>query len=85
MTAWFFYAPLLFSQGAASAASAGQEAVPPIARDMQVDAVDIAPRGGGDLNGTAAASILFSHAGTAAEKIALPRKPGFSGNYTGVV
>ena len=40
-------------------------------------------QGGGNLNGTQATSILFSHAGTAAQRIAVPRT--VAGNYCGVV
>lgn len=42
-------------------------------------------QGGGNLNGTQATSILFSHAGTAAERIANPRKPSNPGNWCGIV
>lgn len=61
-----------------------------IARNLSVETV--APRdapgaiqGGGNLNGTQATSILFSHAGTAAERIANPRKPSNPGNWCGIV
>jgi hypothetical protein len=40
-------------------------------------------QGGGNLNGTAATSILYVHAGTSAQRIAVPRQS--AGNYCGVV
>ena len=62
-------------------------ATPGIARNL--NPLDLPPgpqnQGGGDLNGTQATSILFSHAGTAAQRVALPRRPMNSGNYCGVV
>lgn len=40
-------------------------------------------QGGGDLNGTQATSIMFSHAGTAAERISVPRAA--ASNFCGIV
>lgn len=57
---------------------------PPVA-DVSPLAAPGAIQGGGDLNGTQATSILFSHAGTAAARVALPRKPTNPGNWCGIV
>ena len=61
-----------------------------ISRNMQADLIVPldAPglqQGGGNLNGTQATSILHGQSGTAAQRIALPRKPPNAGNYCGVV
>lgn len=47
--------------------------------------IEGAIQGGGDLNGTASTSIFHGQAGTAAQRIALPRRPPNSGNYCGVI
>jgi hypothetical protein len=71
------------TSGAVYGATAG------ISRNMNPDPLTLPPgpqnQGGGNLNGTQATSILFSHAGTTAQQIALPRRPMNSGNYCGVV
>lgn len=84
--------PLPNSSGASFGATAG------ISRNMQWD---IGPQGqllgvgatiagapgtgGGDLNGTAATTILMYQAGTNATRWQMPRKAPNPGNYCGVV
>jgi len=55
--------------------------------DMGAIQTDLTPvaQGGGDLNGTAAASILFHQAGTGIAKGQMARLPPNSGNYCGIV
>ena len=49
----------------------------------QIEPLAVAPgSGGGNLNGSANTANLLGHAGTAAQKIAVPR--AMSGNYTGL-
>ena len=61
-----------------------------ISRNMQPAAVpgvlgapDPYAQGGGDLNGSANTANLLGHAGTAAQRIAVPRSN--LGNYTGII
>jgi hypothetical protein len=62
-----------------------------IARDMEatppVEPADATPyaQGGGNLNGSANTAHLMGQAGTAAQRIAVARRPPNSGNYCGVV
>jgi hypothetical protein len=64
---------------------------PGIARNMQADVPE--PRdvpepnsqGGGNLNGSTNVANLLGQAGTAAQRIAVGRRPMNSGNYCGVV
>ena len=68
-----------------------------ISRNMQIDiepaveaillglGVDAYAQGGGNLNGSANTANLLGHAGTAAQRIAVPRRPPNSGNYCGVI
>ena len=61
--------------------SRNMQAVPPIER---ADATPFA-QGGGNLNGSANTAHLLGQAGTAAQRIAVARRPPNSGNYCGVV
>ena len=61
-----------------------------IARNMQAPGViglgvTVTPTGGGDMNGSAATSILLHQAGTAGAQVSVPRRPPNSNNYCGVV
>lgn len=58
----------------------------PISRVMNMPdgSTPVPPVGGGDGNGTAALSILGSHAGTAASAIAIPVHLKFGGSIKGV-
>jgi hypothetical protein len=60
---------------------------PGVSRNMQEppEVADLAAmnQGGGDLNGSANTANLLGHAGTAAQRIAVPRTN--LGNYTGII
>jgi hypothetical protein len=56
---------------------------PGISRNMQPNPLAATNQGGGDLNGSANTANLLGHAGTAAQRIAVPRSN--LGNYTGIV
>jgi hypothetical protein len=65
--------------GDRSAILAASISTPGISRNM----AQPQPTGGGNLNGSANTALLIGQAGTAGQRIAMPRT--VAGNYTGIV
>jgi hypothetical protein len=57
-----------------------------ISRNMSLGpGIENQTTGGGNLNGSANTALLLGQAGTAAQRIAVARRPPNSGNYCGIV
>jgi len=78
--------PLPFQSGAIYGPTAGisRNMAAPEPALLSADQTSFA-QGGGNLNGSANTANLLGQAGTAAQRIAIARRPPNSGNYCGVV